>query len=108
MKTINLTDRSESEICAELKKVVDLHDFKIKEETLNKNSILCRFYYNNFIEISINTIVWKNSNSRNFKRYKAQIKLKNTEITNYTRKQLKTILLTDIYKQIIKNNIMMI
>lgn len=108
MKNKDFFKRSKSEIFAELRRILDLHDYVIKIETTDRNAFVDKFFFKNHTEFSISTIAWQKKNFLNYKRYKAKIAIKNEEIFKYTKKELKIILLSDIYKQIIKNNIMMI
>ena len=108
MKNKDFFKRSKSEIFAKLKQILDLHDYVIKIETTDRKTFVYRFFFKNHAEFSISTIAWQKNKFLDYKRYKAKIEISKEELSKYTEKELKIILLSDIYKQIIKNNIMMI
>ncbi len=108
MKNIDYFKRSESEIFAELKQILDLHDYVVKTETTNKKTLLYKFFFKKHAIFSVKAQAWKKHNYLDFTNYIATITIKNEELSKYTEKKLKIILISDIYKQIIKNNIMMI
>lgn len=108
MKNIDYFKRSESEIFAELKQILDLHDYVVKTETTNKKTLIYKFFFKKHAIFSVKAQAWKKDNFIDFKHYTSTITIKNEELSKYTEKELKIILISDIYKQIIQNNIMMI
>lgn len=108
MKSIDFFNRSKSEIFAEQKQLLELHDYVVKLDSSYKKALIYKFFFENHVEFSISTIVWQKNKFLDYKRYKAKIAIKKNELFKYTEKELKIILLSDIYKQIIQNNIMML
>lgn len=108
MKGIDFFNRSKSEIFAEQKRLLELHDYVVKLESSNKKALIYKFFFENHVEFSISTIVWQRNKFLDYKRYEAKIAISLDELFKYTEKEIKIILLSDIYEQIIKNNIMMI
>ena len=92
----------------ELRKTIELHDFVIKSELNNKKSGLIKIFLNDKVHISINAIVWKKENYKTYKKYSSSIELSQEEFLSLGNNKIKKILLCDIFKQVIKNNIMML
>lgn len=108
MKNIGFFKRSKSETFAELKQILDLHDYVVKTETANKKTLIYKFFFKNYVIFSVRAQAWQKGKYLDFRNYNATIKIKNEELLKYTEKELKIILISDIYKQVIQNNIMMI
>ena len=87
MKNKDFFKRSKSEIFAELRRILDLHDYVIKIETTDRNTFVDKFFFKNHTEFSISTIAWQKKNFLNYKRYKAKIAIKNEELFKYTKKE---------------------
>ena len=92
----------------ELRKTIDLHDFVIKSELNNRKSGLIKIFLKDKVLISLNAIVWKKENYKTYKKYTAYIELSQEEFLSQGNNKIKKILLCDIFKQVIKNNIMML
>ena len=108
MKRFDFFFGRESETFAYLKQIVNIHDYIIKPDKNGNKLIFNKFFFKNEIEISLNANVWPKNNYLMYKSYQSKFRIPINEIQNYSYQKLKTILLSDIYKQVIKNNIMMI
>ena len=108
MKRSDFFKGRESGTFAELKQLVYANDYIVKPEKNGNKLILNKFFFENKIEISLNAIAWFKNNYLTYKSYQSKFIIQANEIQNYSYHKLKIILLSDIYKQVIKNNIMMI
>ena len=84
------------------KRLADIYSYVIKTEKINGKLIFDRFYSAKEITITLSARVWNLNNWKNHKKYSVSLKIKNEEIKNYREKEIKKILLTKLYKQVIK------
>lgn len=99
--------KKECELIA-LKEVCELFDYIVKIDLKDRKAILDTIIKNDEMCISLFALVWNKKNFLSYKRYKVQICIKTEEVKNYSKKEIRNILLCDIYRQVIKNNIMML
>ena len=90
------------------KKLAELNSLVIKTEKIKGNLIFNRYFNDKEVKISINALVWKTTNWKNYKKYKSEITIPKEEIKNYTSKRLKMELLTLLYKKVMENNNIML
>ena len=92
----------------ELRKSIELHDFVIKKEKIGNKTSFTRIFANNKVIVSTNAIVWNRSNYKSFEKYSSQLEISLEKFSSMKEKDIRKILLSDIFKQVIKNNIMML
>lgn len=91
-----------------LKQITDLYSYIIKPEKSGGKLIFNKQFYGNHLLISLNALVWNLNNCKQYKKYTAKLVIENKDIRFINYKSLKYKLLEDIFKQVIKNNILMI
>ncbi len=84
------------------KRLADIYSYVIKPEKINGKLIYDRFYSDNEVTITLSATVWNFNNWKNYKKYLVSLKLRKEEIKNLKEKEIKKILLTKLYKQVIK------
>lgn len=84
------------------KRLADIYSYVVRTEKSNGKLIFDRFYSEKEITITLSAMVWNLSDWKNHKKYSVALKIKNEEIKNYRKKEIKKILLTKLYKQVIK------
>lgn len=99
--------KKECELIA-LKELCELFDYIVKIDLKDRKATLDTIIKNDEMCISLFALVWNKKDFLPYKRYKAQICIKTKEIKKYSKKEIRNILLCDIYRQVIKNNIMML
>ncbi len=89
-----------------LKQIVNLSEYLVKFEKSGKHIIIQKFIFGYYIKYSLTARFWDKSNYIKYHKINSTLKVKKGE--NCSIKEIKTKLLCDIYRQIIKNHIMMI
>lgn len=107
MNIKNFLAKKECELIA-LKELCELFDYIVKIDLKGRKAILDTIIFKDKLQISLLAIVWNKKDFLSYKRYKAEIYVKNEEIKKYSKKEIRNILLCDIYRQVIKKNIMML
>lgn len=92
----------------ELRKTIELHDFVIQTEKIENKTSFMRIFLKNKVIVSTNAIVWNRCDYTGYKKYSSQLEFSLEEFSSLKEKDIKMILLSDIFKQVIKNNIMML
>ena len=91
-----------------LKNLVYLHNIVIKFEKCENKIKFFRFFTNKKVIVSLSALAWKKENYKNYKKYISEIELSHKEFSSLCEKEIREILINDIFKQVIKNNIMML
>ena len=91
-----------------LKKLIYLHDIVIKFEKSEKQTKFLKIFKNEKVIVSLSALAWQKENYKDYKRYFSKIEISNKEFYSLCEKEIKEILICDIFQQVIKNNIMML
>ena len=91
-----------------LKNIINLYDYVIKPEISNNKFVLEKIFLEKQVKYSLNAIYWNKNNLYGFNRIKSEITINIDELRKISNKEIKNILIEDIYKQVIKNNILML
>ena len=92
----------------DLMQIADINGFVIKPEKSNRKLVFNRIFNKNFVEISLYATIWNKKEHNKYKKLKGIINMSHTELKKLKYEELKRILLTDILKQVIKKDIMML
>ncbi len=88
------------------KEILDLFSYVIKIDRNNNKLNIFRYVTKEKIVFSLRARIWKLGNPNENKLIKSDIKFSSKENLNYL--EVKKMLINDIYKRIIKNEIMMV
>ena len=91
-----------------MKELTDLYGYIIKPEKSSNKIILHKIFYDNYVQISLYAFVWNVKSYKDYLRYKAQINIEVRKLRVLNYNKIKTVLLEDIFKQVIKNNILLL
>lgn len=92
----------------ELRKTIELHDFVIQTEKIENKTSFTRIFANNKVIVSASGIVWHKCDYMAYQKYFSECEFSLEEFSSLKEKDIRMILLSDIFKQVIKNNIMML
>ena len=92
----------------DLRRTIELHDFVIITEKNTNKTSFTKIFLKNKVLVSTSAIVWNKNNYKSYKKYFSQYEFSLEEFSSKKEKDLRRMLLSDIFKQVIKNNIMMI
>ncbi len=84
------------------KRLADIYYYVIKTEKINGKLIFDRFYSDKEVTITLSATVWNLKDWKNYKKFSASLKIPKEKIKDFTEKEIKKILLTKLYKQVIK------
>lgn len=84
------------------KRLADIYSYVIKTEKINGKLVFDKFYSDKGVTITLSAKVWNLNNWKNHKKYSVSLKISKEKIKDYTKKEIKKILLTKLYKQVIK------
>ncbi len=92
----------------EYKRITDLYSFIIKADKTGREICTYKFYNKTELIIELRATVWQINRWREYKRYISRIKIPINKINNYNQAEIKRYLTKELYKQVIKNNKLMI
>lgn len=91
-----------------LKEIINLYSFIIKIEKNGNIPITTKILKEESIIIFMNAIIWETKNPIEFQKITGKLIVSSEEIKNTSAKEIRKKLIDNIYKQVIKNKIMMI
>lgn len=90
------------------KEIFILSGFKITFERCGNKASLIRILNNKFVNIYMKAIVWNINNPLKYETFTSSLTLSSKEIETISPIKIRKELVNNIYKQVIKNKIMMI
>ena len=91
-----------------LKEIINSYSFIVRIEKNGNIPITTRILNKESISIYMNAIIWDLKNPSEFQKYTGELIISYKDIKYISTKEIKNKLIESIYKQVIKNKIMMI
>lgn len=92
----------------ELKRITDLYGYIVKPEKIDNRLVFHRIFCKENVQISLWANVWNIKSFNVYEKYTSTIHINYKDLKNFDYCKVKSLLLKDILKQVIKKNIIMI
>ncbi len=92
----------------QFKEIVNLFNINISVEKFNNRASLIKFFDDKSVNIYTKATVWNINNPSNYETFTSTLTLSLEQIKTISPKEIRKELVNNIYKQVIKNKIMMI
>ena len=92
----------------QFKEIVKLFNINISIEKFNNRASLIKFFDDKSVNIYMKATVWNTKNPSNYESFTSTLTLSLEQIKTISQKEIRKELVNNIYKQVIKNKIMMI
>lgn len=107
---INFKNKSIEELYRnkDYKQITDLFLLTVEIEKILNKPVINKIFIDNDVLLSLNALVWNRNNPKTYKKISAHLKINCEDLRNAGIRTIQKHLIDNIYKQVIKNEIMMI
>ncbi|MCD7779205.1 MAG: hypothetical protein LUH05_00845 [Candidatus Gastranaerophilales bacterium] len=93
---------------ANFRQIIDLFSFVIKIEKNLNVPVINRIFTSEYLLLSLNAVYWNINNPENYYKISSSIKISSNNINDFNIKEIRKLLVKNIYEEVIKKEIMMI